>query len=366
MLRMKPNKRQFLASLVCLLLVAVIVFWTSPWAVHQSAHPQTPSLPLPYGVEQVGFSNMGSKIRLAGTLTLPRGTGPHPAIVLIPGQGEVDRDGTLFGHQFYRVLADHLTRRGFAVLRSDKRGIGQSGGNYAGATTFDFASDTEAGLAFLRSRPDIDARRIGLLGHSEGGLVGTIVAGRDNAVAFLVLMAGNGVPLGDMLLARTSRQAQGGLAAAERERALQKAVFAAVLAPGSDTDREAAVRKLYLAAQAAHGRPFSEDEFALFLTPWMRTALAIDPQPLLRQLGCPVLALVGDKDRVVTASENIPALERALAGNPHARVERLPGLNHFFQSARSGEFAEVAGIEETMAPRALGLIGDWAARQPGR
>lgn len=222
----------------------------------------------------------------------------------------MDRDGTLFGHRFYLVLADHLTRQGFAVLRSDKRGIGMSGGDFATATTYDFATEIDAALAFLRKRSGIDATRIGLVGHSEGALVGMIVAARDPALSFLVLMAGNGVPMGELLSRR-------GLA----------------------------------------------QEDPVSMGPWMRTLLSIDPRPLLRGVRCPVLVLAGDKDRVVAADANLPALRQALAANPDVQLHRLPGLNHFFQAAQSGELSEVATIEQTMSPRALALIGDWARRQ---
>lgn len=301
---MKTSQQRYLQGAAVLLLISVAAWFLVPRSAAQPQRPQTPMAPLPYGVEQVVFHNAG--IRLAGTLTLPRTTGPYPAIVLIPGSGEVDRDGSLFGHQFYLVLADDLTRRGFAVLRSDKRGLGQSGGNFAGATSLDFAADIQAGLALLRSRPDVAAGRIGLVGHSEGGLIGSIVAGRDPGIAFLVLMAGNGIPAAEMLRSRTP-------------------------APP--------------------------------MTPWLRTLLTLDPQAFLRRLHCPVLALVGDKDSIVTADENIPALRTALSGNPKAQVRRLPGLNHFFQSARTGDFSEVAAIEETMSPQALALIGSWTAEQ---
>ena len=306
---MRRLQRPCLWRLVCLLLIVLGAGLVLFRSAATQARPQTPSMPLPYAVEQVEFDNAGSGIRLSGTLSLPPGPGPHPAIILVPGSGEVDRDGSLFGHRFYLVLADHLTRQGFAVLRSDKRGLGQSGGDFASATTYDFASDTDAALAFLRSRPGIEARRIGLVGHSEGALAGSIVAARDPALSFLVLMAGNGIPMGEVLKARGVAEAQGD--------------------PG----------------------------------PWMRTLLSIDPQAVLRQVRCPVLALVGDKDRIISADTNIPALTAALAANPHAEVRRLPGLNHFFQTAGSGELSEVEGIDETMSPRALALIGGWARRQ---
>ena len=323
-------------------------------------------MPLPYRSHDVSFGNTPGIPRLSGTLTIPATPGPHPAIVLIPGSGEVSRDGDMFGHHFYRVLADALTRHGFAVLRSDKRGLGQSGGDFATATTYDFASDIGAATVFLRKRRDIDGRRIGLLGHSEGALVGAMVAANDPRITFLVLMAGNGIPASEMLLARTRHAAgiDAGSDATKRELALQCAVFAAVTMPATEQERGNTVRKLYQDANAQYGRPLSENDVALFLTPWMRTLLSIDPQAWLRQVKCPVLALVGDKDLVVHASENVPALKKALAANAKAEVKLMPGLNHFFQTARSGEFSEVASIKETMSPQVMDLIGVWAADQP--
>lgn len=301
---MKTSQQRYLQGMAGLLLIAVAAWFLVPRSAAQPERPQTPVAPLPYRVQQVVFQN--ADVRLAGTLTLPRTPGPHPAIVLIPGSGEVDRDGSLFGHQFYFVLADDLTRRGFAVLRGDKRGVGQSGGDFASATSLDFAADIGVGVAFLRSRPEVDGGRIGLVGHSEGALVGSIVAARDPGIAFLVLMAGNGIPAAEMLRSRGP-------------------------APP--------------------------------MTPWLRTLLTLDPQASLRRLHCPVLALVGDKDRIVTADENIPALRTALSGNPKAQVQRLPGLNHFFQTARTGDFSEVATIAETISPQALTLIGSWTTEQ---
>lgn len=331
------------------------------------ARPQTPVAPFPYVVREIAFAQPAADLALAGSLTLPRTPGPHPAIVLVPGSGPVDRDGTLAGHRFYLVLADALTRRGFAVLRSDKRGLGASGGDFASATTLDFAADLRAALAFLRALPEIDGARIGLAGHSEGALVATMVAAEDARIAFTVLMAANGIPMGEVLAERLRRFAPPGQSAQalERELALQRAVFAAATAPGSDAARSAAVRGLYQDARARYGRPFSEEEFAAFLTPWMRTLLGIDPQPLLRRIRGPVLALAGDRDRVVPPDDNLPALGRALAANPRAELRRLPRLNHFFQTAERGEPSEVEEIEETMAPAALELIASWSARQAG-
>ncbi|CUI08625.1 hypothetical protein BN2497_12027 [Janthinobacterium sp. CG23_2] len=324
---------------------------------------QTPSASLPYSQAAVTFANPSGPQHLAGTLTVPPGAGPFPAIVIVPGSGQVNRDGDLFGHQFYRVLADDLTRRGFAVLRSDKRGVGESGGSFDSATTADFASDIEAGVAFLRSRKNIDPERIGLVGHSEGGIIAPMVAGKDARIAFVVMMAGNGIRGDQMLLDRTRRQRMAGKSATgtERELALQKAVFAALTADLPAAERESRARQLYLDAHQRDGRPWSPDELAPLLSPWMRSFLVSDPVPVLQRPRCAILALVGEKDQVVIADDNIPALTLALAGNPNAKVKRLAGLNHFFQNAGSGAFSEVAGIDETIAPSALELIGAWAS-----
>ncbi|MFK3739996.1 alpha/beta hydrolase family protein [Massilia sp. TN1-12] len=362
---MNQRTQRFVISLIAVLAIAATACVLWPRTPHGAHRPQNPALPLPYQVHEVSFGNTPVIPRLSGTLTIPATPGPHPAIVLIPGSGEVLRDGAMFGHRFYLVLADALTRRGFVVLRSDKRGLGRSGGDFATATTHDFAADIGAATAFLRKRPDIDGRRIGLVGHSEGALVGAMVAAKNPGIAFLVLMAGNGIPAGDMLLART-RHAAGADAAGDatrRELALQRAVIAAATVPATAQERETKVRKLYQDARAQYGRPYSEDDIAPFLSPWMRTLLAINPQAWLQQIRCPVLALVGDKDRVVPAPENLPALKKALAANPAAEVRLIPGVNHFFQTARSGEFAEMATIEETMSPQVMELIGAWAANQ---
>lgn len=263
---------------------------------------------------QVSFANRDGSV-LAGTLTLPATPGRHPAIIIIPGSGEVNRDGELFGHKFYTVLADALAERGFAVLRSDKRGLGQSQGIFATATSFDFADDIAAAVRALRSRPDIDPARIGLVGHSEGGLIGPIVASKDPAIAFVVSMAGNGVPGEAMMRERTR-------------------LFKAPPPPADDS-------------------------------PWFRTFMTTDPQPILKQLRMPVLAVFGEKDQAVPPAQNAAAVAQALAANPRAQVVRLPGLNHFFQTAPTGAFSEVAEMEETMSPAALAVIGDWAGAQAG-
>ena len=202
--------------------------------------PQNPVKPYPYREEDVTFENAAARTRLAGTLTLPQGSGRFPAVVLIAGSGPNDRNETVFGHQIFLVLADHLTRHGIAVLRFDKRGIGKSTGDYASATTADFASDAEAALAYLKSRPEINPQAVGLLGHSEGGLIAPMIAARDSSVAFIVLMAGPGqrgdelMVTQNRLIARASGASPADLDAAE---ALNRKIYAAVINARTPTRR---------------------------------------------------------------------------------------------------------------------------------
>jgi dienelactone hydrolase len=323
--------------------------------------PQMPHPPYPYREEEVSYDNPAAHNRLAGTLTLPAGKGPFPAALLITGSGQQDRDETLMGHKPFLVLADYLTRRGIAVLRVDDRGIGGSTGDAKG-TTADFATDTEAGIAFLLARPDIDHRRIGLIGHSEGGAIAPMVAARNRAVGWIVLLAGPGVT-GERVVLSQQRliMAAGGVPAEtiERNAALQQRLLAAVeKAP----DREAAQREAKAVLIAA-GMPeaTAEANSAPVSSDWYRGFLKLDPVPALRSVKVPVLALVGSLDVQVPASENIPALKAALAGNRDATVIQLPGLNHLFQTARTGAVAEYAQIEETVSPVALKTVGDWIA-----
>lgn len=323
------------------------------------ARPQTPQRPYPYREVEVAFDNPAGRNRLAGTLTLPPGKGPFPAALLITGSGLQDRDETLVGHKPFLVLADYLTRCGIAVLRVDDRSIGGSTGDPKG-TTLDFATDTEAGLAYLLTRPEIDRRRIGLIGHSEGGVIAPIVAGRSPAVAWLVLMAGPGVPGSRIIVAqqRLIMLASGVPAdVVEKSNAVQqKLVDAVARAP----DRDSAAREAK-AILAATGMPAAsvEANAAALSSDWYRAFLKLDPAPALRAVHVPVLALIGSLDLQVPAAENLPALRTALAGNRQATVVELPGLNHLFQTAKTGAVSEYGEIEETLSPLALKTIGDW-------
>lgn len=327
--------------------------------------PQMPQPPLPYEAEEVRFANAAAGIELAGTLTLPAGPGPFPAAVLIVGSGTTDRDESLAGHKPFLVLADHLARQGIATLRYDKRGVGESGGRFMGATWADFATDAAAAAAFLRARPEIARDAVGFVGHSEGGAVGPIAAAADPDIAFLAVLAGPGTDFRTLILAqdRLTMLAQG---ATEEEIGRIQAVTsgaldAAIAAPDAEAAR-AAVRD-YLTPDLLVRLGASEAQKDLVAQQiagdWMLYALRYDPAAVFARIEAPVLLMSGLLDRQAPAEANLAALQAAASANPDVTVLRFPGLNHMFQTARTGTFGEYADIEETFAPAALNAISDW-------
>ncbi|MBX9880399.1 MAG: alpha/beta fold hydrolase [Sphingomonas sp.] len=328
-----------------------------------SARPQTPKRPYPYREEEINFSEDGAPFRLAGTLTLPRGAGPYPAVVLVAGSGPNTRNEPILGHEPFLVIADHLTRHGIAVLRYDKRGTGASGGVYATATTRDFADDAEAALAYLKNRPEVDARHVGLIGHSEGGLIAPIVAAQDRSAAFIVMMGGPGVngaqvwleQLKLVLAAEGMAPDKIAAAVAQRQRTIQ------ILLNESDAKTAATKLRALMSGDA----PAAQVEAAIVAVnnQWFREFLHYEPAPTLRKVNCPVLVLQGSKDLQVSAAQNLPAIRTALRKNQHVEVVELPGLNHLFQSAQTGGPGEYSQIEETIAPAALDMLANWIVRQ---
>jgi len=328
--------------------------------------PQNPTKPYPYTEEEVSYPNAKAGIALAGALTIPRGPGPFPAALLIAGSGQQMRDEMVAGHSVFLVLADSLTRQGIAVLRADKRGVGKSTGNYALATSADFADDAEAGVAYLKTRREIDRRRIGLIGHSEGGIIAPMVASRSSDIAWIVILAGAAVKGEDiLLLQRRLIDTAEGLSEGDvtRNADLQRKSFAIV-----HQERDAAAAERTLAAlydddpAAKQLSPALRQTSIQFLnSPWMRYFLDYDPAPALEKTKCPVLALYGSKDLQVPPAQNLPALRKALAagGNKDFRAEEVPDLNHLFQHAKTGSPSEYAGIEETVSHAVLDEICGW-------
>jgi len=324
--------------------------------------PQEPRPPFPYAAEDVAFDNPEAGIRLAGTLTVPQGEGPFPAVVLISGSGPQDRDETVFGHRPFLVLADYLTRHGIAVLRYDDRGVGGSTGDFAAATTPDFAGDALAAVAWLKTRPEVRADAIGLVGHSEGAVVAPIVADRSDDVAFVVLLAGTGVNGRELLVMQGEaiNRASGVSESVVEQRAVVQGRILDVVMTAEDDSAAAREARSILAEAGLTGQA-AEAQIRGLLSPWMRYFLTYDPLPALREVSVPVLALNGEKDTQVPPAANLPAVEKALieGGNGDVTAEVLPGLNHLFQTATTGAPAEYAGIEETMSPAALQTIATW-------
>ncbi len=338
--------------------------------------PQTPKKPFPYRDEEVTFENRKARVKLAGTLTLPVGEGPFPAVVLLTGSGPQNRDEEVFSHRPFLVIADHLTRQGIAVLRFDDRGVGASTGEFSKATTGDFADDAIAGVEYLMTRKGIDPKRIGLLGHSEGGMIGPIAATRCSGVAFLVMLAGPGQKFGDVVSYQILKAA-GAQGADEETLAVMRVWFNGLFGIlAENTDNDTASQKI----RALHAT-FNDDEkkrlnlpddkldgeIAGQLRPWWRYAMQYDPRATLMRVKCPVLALNGEKDMQVTAKENLPAVEAALrdGGNTRVTARVLPGLNHLFQTCETGSEAEYIKIEETMSPIALEAVSGWIRKTCG-
>jgi hypothetical protein len=324
------------------------------------ARPQTPQPPFPYRSEEVVIATPTPGVQLAGTLTVPEGSGPFPAVLLITGSGQQDRDETVFGHKPFLVLADALSRRGVAVLRVDDRGVGGSTGPAATATSADFAVDAGASFDFLETRPEIAHDRIGLIGHSEGGTIAPLVAGADPRVAFIVMIAGPAVSGGDLLVEQ-SRLIQGGSGLAPAVVDGNVAILARIMhaVAGNPDSAEAAIAAVDAVLTEA-GMPEAQRQAIApqFANPWTRWFVSHDPSASLAALHVPVLALYGGKDVQVPAAQNEPALRAIL---PSAQIIVLPNLNHLMQPAETGLPAEYATIPTTFDPEALSAIVDWVA-----
>jgi uncharacterized protein len=328
--------------------------------------PQNPVKPFPYREEDVSFCNSSANVTLAGTLTLPKGSGPFPAVVLIAGSGPHDRDESLENHKPFLVLSDFLTRQGIAVLRYDKRGIAKSTGSADSATTLDLASDAAAAVAYLKTRREIDSTRIGLIGHSEGAMIAPYLAAHSKDVAWIVLLAAPATKGQDTLLNQSELIARA--AGMSDSQILASLNFDRNAYDMVREEKNPAVLteklKKFVTASGLDGvmpPAVLEPQLRMLTSPWFRFFLDYDPLPSLQATKCPVLALYGQKDLQVPPKENLPLLQKALttADNNQAEVRQFAELNHLFQHAYSGSPAEYGAIEETFAPEALQAISDW-------
>jgi pimeloyl-ACP methyl ester carboxylesterase len=353
-----------------------------PVEIARPRRPQTPQPPFPYGIQEVQVPTDEPGRHLAGTLTLPPGSGPFPLAILISGSGPQDRNSTLFDHQPFWVWADHLTRQGIAVLRYDERGVGQSPGDFARATSVDFADDVAAAVRFARQQPAIDPQQVGLIGHSEGGLIAPWVAAQDPQVAWIVLLAAPGVN-GEQILYSQGQlivAAEGGDADQLRQqRQIQAHLFQAVKRiPAEDWTEEMEndlVAQLREELRDSGVEISADDERNLEVAirnglkqinaPWFRHFLTYEPAPTLERVRCPVLAINGSLDLQVDPALNLPKIQAALeqGGNADVTVQELPNLNHLFQTCDSGAISRYAQIEETLAPAALEAVSAWIRRR---
>ncbi|MBX3405600.1 MAG: alpha/beta fold hydrolase [Phycisphaeraceae bacterium] len=331
----------------------------------KAKRPQQPAPPFPYAEEQVTVSN--GEVSLAGTFTLPPGDGPFPAVILVSGSGPQNRDEEIFEHRPFAVWADHLTRAGIAVLRYDDRGVGDSTGDHTTATTTMLSTDTEAWVGFLKRRGEVGA--VGILGHSEGGIIAPMVAARNNDVAFIVMLAGPGVSGAEVLIEQNRAlmlAAGADDSTAEQVAAAARPLFESIIrGEESAITRERMIR-LVLAQSGLDEltpemEPMINQQMAGLDRPWFSEFLRHDPADDLRKVRVPVLALFGERDAQVVPAQNVQPVVAALqaAGNESVTVKVIPGTNHMFQPCTTGSVQEYAQIETTIDPSVLNLVRDW-------
>ena len=334
--------------------------------------PQEPKKPFAYYTEDVTFKNEKADVILSGTLSLPKKEGVFPVVVLITGSGTQNRDEELLGHKPFLLLSDYFTKNGIAVLRYDDRGIGQSTGDFETATSADFATDVESAIAYLETRKEINKKKIGLVGHSEGGIIAPMVAAKSKDVNFIILLAGTGIQgdklllLQDELIARAS-----GASEDEIKKAIEinSKLFDLVNKSTENEKLKADMTILLKADTAKLSNEMSQDEFIAeqvnqLASPWMQYFIKYDPAPTLEKVKCAVLAVNGGKDMQVP-KENLTAIENALkkGGNTHVTIREFPELNHLFQECKTGAPSEYAEIEQTFSPIALDQITKWIQSQ---
>lgn len=342
--------------------------------VEKPKRPQEPVKPFPYNSEDVTFENTKDSITLAGTFTYPQGKSIFPAVVLITGSGAQNRDEELMGHKPFLVLSDYLTRNGIAVLRFDDRGSYASKGNFATATTPDFATDAEAAVQYLKTRKEVNKKKIGLIGHSEGGIVAPMVAVNCKDVSYIVLMAGPGIPGSEILLRQQKLIGQANGIKEEDLKIteeLNSHVFK-MIDEISDTDTLRVKITNYFINKSKdlpdlkipEGKTINDMidlQLQQLLTPWMLNFIRYNPAPMLEKVKCPVLAINGSKDLQVPSDVNLKAIENALnkGKNKNFTIKEMPNLNHLFQECKTGSPNEYAGIEQTISPSALDAILTW-------
>ncbi|MBA3805697.1 MAG: alpha/beta hydrolase [Acidobacteria bacterium] len=340
--------------------------------------PQEPQKPFPYDEEEVVYENKRDGIKIAGTLTRPRTGGPFPAVLLITGSGSQDRNETIMGHRPFLVLSDYLTRKGIAVLRVDDRGVGGTSVGTPNDTDENFVADALAGVEFLKTRKGINPKQIGLVGHSEGGMIAPMAAVESKDIAFIVMMAGLGVP-GDRLILLQNELLSKAEGAGDESRAQSRVMYTRIFAIlKEEKDNAAAMKKIQAALEQQLGqmteaqkqafapiKAIIDAQTGMYVTPWFRFFLLYDPRPVLIKVKCPVLAINGERDLQVAPEENLAGIRDALkaGGNKDYTIIQLSALNHLLQTSKTGAVSEYLTIEETMSPTALETIANWILKR---
>lgn len=325
-------------------------------------HSQEPVKPYSYYSEEVKFTNKKDKITLSGTLTLPSEKGKFPVVVLISGSGPQNRDEELLGHKPFLVLSDYLSKNGIGVLRFDDRGTEQSEGNFKAATTEDFSRDVEAAVKYLLKRKQVDKKKIGLIGHSEGGIIAPMVAAKMKEVSFIVLLAGIGIPGGDLLLLQQQLIGRSEGIPEEQLEAIKEMNKGAYSIITSNKNTSLLKKEL-----TNYYQPILQDKemvdlyVAQLTSPWMKFFIGYDPSLILKDVKCSVLALNGAKDLQVPSLVNLEAIRSGLekGGNLDFTIKEFPEMNHLFQECETGTIKEYAMLDQTISPIVLEVIAKW-------
>ncbi|MEO8412274.1 MAG: alpha/beta hydrolase [Ginsengibacter sp.] len=365
--------------------LALNVIKTNESPFQPPKRPQTPIPPFNYISEDVVYGNVDNSMRYGATFTMPGSAGgiardkKYPAVLLITGTGKQDRDENIFDHKPFAVIADYLTKRSMAVLRVDDRGMGQTTGIFDTSSSEDFANDVEAGIQYLLSRKDVDASHIGLIGHSEGGMIAPIVAASDKNISFIVLLAGPGVPgsvINDYQNAQPMENAGLNKAVVNKFLDLHDALTKVAISFVNEDEYKNEISKVYYdwkknqSPETLNALIKGTDEqviaslqkkYFLFHSKWWKFFLKYDPAKDLEELSIPVLALNGEKDIQVDPKLNLPVIEAALkkSNSKNYKTIELPGLNHLFQHCKKCTIEEYGELEETFAPEALKIMGEW-------
>ncbi len=346
----------------------------------EKERPQNPKPPFNYTSEDVTFQNADGSIIYGATITIPKGKGPFPAVLLITGSGAQNRDEELMGHKPFAVIADYLSNKGYVVLRVDDRGTGSTTGNFKNATSADFAQDANAEMDYLKTRPEVDVKKLGLIGHSEGGMIAPMVAASRKDIDFVVLLAGPGVKISQLMAEQnteTFRSLGIDSTAATKYGGLVRDVYDEIGIGKTKSEFKKTVEKIVknweqkndhriVWATTHISNDSTRDEWIknftdLYKSPWFMYFLGYDPVPNLKKLTCKVLALNGTKDIQVISSSNIPGIEAALKNGKckDFEVHQLTGLNHLFQQCKTCRIDEYGLLDETFSPDALKIMGDW-------